>query len=92
MHISDVLAKFSEAEIKDGIFTGPEIRELLKNGEFKKKTVQEKATWECLEEVTKMFLRNTKNPNQKEIVTTIVNKSKKLESFSEEQGKKCSKT
>ena len=36
MHIFEILPKLSEAKIKEGVFTGPDIRELLKNEEFER--------------------------------------------------------
>ena len=56
MHIFEILPKLSEAKIKEGVFTGPDIRELLKNEEFEKlMTDKEKAAWQSFREVSKNF-------------------------------------
>lgn len=74
MHIFQVLPSLSEAKINEGIFTGPQIRELLKNKEFERlMTDKEKAAWQSFREVTKNFFGNNKDPDYKNIVSRMLN-------------------
>ena len=69
IHIFEILPSLSEAKINEGVFTGPQIRELLKNEQFEKlMTDKEKAAWKSFREVTKKCLGNNKDPDYKNIV------------------------
>lgn len=63
----------SEAKIKEGIFVGPQIRELLKDDNFKSQlsSAQVRA-WEAFESVCHNFLGNKKADNYKEIVDELL--------------------
>jgi len=73
MYIFKKFPKLSDAKIREGIFDGPQIRELLKDKEFeKRKTKVESVAWRSFREVTRKFLENTKDPNYVSIVENIV--------------------
>jgi len=74
-----VLPHLSDAKIKEGIFTGPDIRKLLKNDEFERRmNDKEKAAWRSFREVTKKFLGNNKDLDYKNIVAEMVNNFKEV--------------
>jgi len=78
-YIFQVLPHLSDAKIKEGIFTGPDIRKLLKDDEFEKRmNDKEKAAWRSFREMTKKFLGNNKDPDYKNIVAEMVNNFKKV--------------
>lgn len=79
MHIFEILPSLSEAKINEGVFTGPQIRELLKNEEFERlMTDKEKAAWQSFREVTKKFLGNNKDPDYKNIVSQMLTNFEKV--------------
>ncbi|GBN78957.1 hypothetical protein AVEN_85549-1 [Araneus ventricosus] len=56
--------KVSEAKIKEGIFVGPQIRQLMKDPVFESKlTKKEAAAWTAFKELEKNFLGNHKEGN-----------------------------
>ncbi|GBL74574.1 hypothetical protein AVEN_235486-1 [Araneus ventricosus] len=56
--------KVSEAKIKEGIFVGPQIRQLMKDPVFESKlTKKEAAAWTSFKELVKNFLGNHKAKN-----------------------------
>ncbi|GBN55524.1 hypothetical protein AVEN_41000-1 [Araneus ventricosus] len=63
----------SEAKLKEGVFMGPDIREIRKdeNIETKMETNERKA-WESFKLVITSFLGNKKDPNYKSIVEEII--------------------
>ena len=79
MHIFEILPSLSEAKINESVFTGPQIRELLKNEQFEKlMTDKEKAAWKSFREVTKKFLGNNKDPDYKNIVSNMLTNFKEV--------------
>lgn len=73
MYIFQIFPNLSEAKIRGGIFTGPDVRKLLKDDDFEKKmTSKEKVAWQSFREVTKKFLGNNKDPDYVNIVTKMV--------------------
>lgn len=74
--------KFScstEAKLRAGIFTGPQIRELLKDDEFDKSlSVLELQAWKGLTAVIQQFLGINRAPNYKQLVADILDAFQKL--------------
>ena len=65
--------KLSEAKIKEGIFVGPQIRELLRDEQFDSVICgREKAAWNALRLVVKNFLGNFKAENYRELVDNLL--------------------
>lgn len=69
----------STAKLKEGVFTGPDIRKLCKDGNFEKEMeVAEKEAWVAFKDVVTKFLGNKKDPNFKSIVETMLQKYQNL--------------
>ena len=62
----------SEAKLKEGIFTGPQIRDLIKDDFFDKFLEDiEKAAWDSFKFVVKGFLGNRRAQNYEELVNNL---------------------
>ncbi|XP_050322654.1 uncharacterized protein LOC126754589 isoform X2 [Bactrocera neohumeralis] len=65
--------KLSEAKIKEGIFVGPQIRQLMKDKSFEKKlNDQEKLAWKCFVNVVQNILGNHKAENYKDLINELM--------------------
>ncbi|GBM92845.1 hypothetical protein AVEN_72429-1 [Araneus ventricosus] len=65
--------KVSEAKIKEGIFVGPQIRQLMKSPVFERKLIKkEAAAWTSFKELAKNFLGNHKAENYRQIVNNLL--------------------
>lgn len=65
--------KLSEAKLKEGVFTGPDIRKLLTDPSFvETMNEKEKEAWVSFKDVVRKFLGNTKDPNYKTIVQRML--------------------
>ncbi|UYV67228.1 hypothetical protein LAZ67_4004435 [Cordylochernes scorpioides] len=63
----------SEAKIKEGIFVGPQIRELQKDGNFQNSLNEvEAAVWNSFRNVCKNFLGSVKVENYRDIVNDLL--------------------
>ena len=63
MHIFEIPPYLSEAKIREGILTGPQIRDLLRNETFERKmNITEKAAWKSFREVVTKFLSKKSTP------------------------------
>jgi len=63
----------SEAKLKEGVFVGPEIRELMLDDEFKQKLKPvESAAWEAFVQVVENFLGNYRSDNYAELVENML--------------------
>lgn len=63
----------STAKINEGVFVGPQIRELIRDDEFLSLLHgKEKAAWTAFVSVTSNFLGNNKAPNYKEVVEKLL--------------------
>lgn len=72
-HLAQAFPRLSEAKIKEGVFTGPDIRRLMKDQDFISKMKEhEKATWESFRRVTEQFLGNRKSPDYVNIVQVMM--------------------
>ena len=66
-------------KLKDGIFVGPQIRQLMRDGEFgKAMTPVEKKSCIELKNVLNGFLGNTKSPNFKTLVSNMLQSFRNL--------------
>jgi hypothetical protein len=65
--------RLSDAKIKEGIFVGPQIRELIKDEQCEEQLNEVgKAAWQALKNVMKSFLGNQKAENYQEIVSDLL--------------------
>ena len=63
-HLSTVFPGFSAAKLKEGIFVGPQIREVLKDTVFEELlNLKELRAWEAFKSVCCGFLGNTRVPD-----------------------------
>jgi len=59
----------SDAKIKEGIFIGPQIRELMQDKQFDEDLNEtERNAWLCFKRICKDFLGNHKAPNYQDVV------------------------
>lgn len=73
LHLGTVFPGLSEAKIKEGVFTGPDIRKLMKSTEFElKMTDIEKNAWQSFRSVINNFLGNHKSDDYVNIVQTLL--------------------
>jgi hypothetical protein len=73
MYLKHKCPRLSDAKIKEGIFVGPQIKELIKDEQFEEQLNEVgKASWQAVKNVTKSFLRNHKAENYHEIVSDIL--------------------
>ncbi|UYV67823.1 hypothetical protein LAZ67_5002148 [Cordylochernes scorpioides] len=67
------LSRISEAKIKEGIFVGPQIRELQQDGNFQNSLNEvEAAAWNSFRNVCKNFLGSVKVENYRDIVNDLL--------------------
>jgi hypothetical protein len=67
------IPKISEAEMKDGIFVGPQIKQLFEDHDFSTKLkATERRAWEASENVCGTFLGNEKAENYSDIVQDLI--------------------
>jgi hypothetical protein len=71
--------RLSETKLKEGIFTGPQIRYLIKD-EYFDKLLQgdKKAAWDSFKLVVKGFLGNRRAQNYEELVNNLLHSYQKL--------------
>jgi len=71
--------RLSEAKLKEGIFIGPQIRDLIKD-EYFDKLLQgdEKAAWNSFKFVVKGFLGNKRAQKYEELVNKLLQSYQKL--------------
>ena len=63
-HLSTVFPDLSAAKLKEGIFVGPQIREVLKDTDFEELlNLKELRAWEAFKSVCSGFLGNTRVPD-----------------------------
>ena len=63
-NLSTVFPGLSAAKLKEGIFVGPQIREVLKDNDFEELlNLKELRAWEAFKSVCCGFLRNTRVPD-----------------------------
>jgi hypothetical protein len=73
VYLKRKFAMLSDAKIIEGIFVGPQIRELIKDEQFEEQLNEiGNAAWQAFENVTKSFLGNHKAENCHETVSDIL--------------------
>ena len=78
-YLRNKFPKISDAKVKEGIFIGPQMRQLIKNPAFDEVLKeQEKETWEALKEVICGFLGNKRDDNYIQLVTVLLQKYHQL--------------
>ena len=72
-HLHEKFPKLSDAKLREGIFVGPQITQLLHDVSFEAKlSQQEQAAWLSFKSVVKNFLGNHRANNYKEIVERML--------------------
>lgn len=73
LYLKEKFPKISDAKIKEGIFVGPQIRELIKDEQFEEKlNVLEKSAWQCFKTVVANFLGNHKSDNYRDLIDELL--------------------
>ncbi|UYV82275.1 hypothetical protein LAZ67_21001540 [Cordylochernes scorpioides] len=72
-YLKQKISSISEAKIKEGIFVGPQIRELQQDGNFQISSNEvEAAAWNSFRNVCKNFLGSVKVENYRDIVNDLL--------------------
>lgn len=72
-NLFEVFPMISKAKIQEGVFDGPQIRQLMGNKKFEDEMDRlEKKAWRSFIEVCTKFLGNNRDPNYKTIVQNMV--------------------
>ena len=72
-HLSTVFAGLSAAKLKEGIFVGPQIREVLKDIDFEELlNLKELRAWEAFKSVCCGFLGNTRIPDYQACIEKLL--------------------
>ncbi|UYV72558.1 hypothetical protein LAZ67_9003697 [Cordylochernes scorpioides] len=72
-YLKQKCSSISDAKIKEGIFVGPQIRELLQDGNFQNSLNEvEAAAWNSFRNVFKNFLGSVKVENYRDIVNDLL--------------------
>jgi hypothetical protein len=73
MYLKHKFPRLSDAKIKEGIFVGPQIRELINDEQFETQLNEVgKSAWQAFKNVMNSFLGNHKAENYHEIVNDIL--------------------
>ncbi|UYV63735.1 hypothetical protein LAZ67_2005461 [Cordylochernes scorpioides] len=73
VYLKQKISSISEAKIKEGIFVGPQIRELQQDGNFQNSLNEvEAAAWNSFRNVCKNFLGSVKVENYRDIVKDLL--------------------
>jgi hypothetical protein len=73
MYLEHKFPRLSDAKMKEGIFVGPHIRELIKGEQFEEQLNEVgKAAWQAFKNVMTSFLGNHKAENYHEIVSDLL--------------------
>ena len=68
-----MFARLSEAKVKGGIFTGPQIRQMLSSKDLEDKmTVLERDSWQSFCNVVHSFLEKNNAENHEDSVQTLL--------------------
>ncbi|UYV77467.1 hypothetical protein LAZ67_15001120 [Cordylochernes scorpioides] len=72
-YLKQKCSSISDAKIKEGLFVGPQIRELLQDGNFQNSLNEvEAAAWNSFRKVCKNFLGSVKVENYRDIVNDLL--------------------
>ena len=78
-YLRDKFPRLSDAKVKEGIFVGPQIRQLVKDPAFDRVLEgKEKEAWEALKGVIHGFLGNKRDDNYTQLVTVLLEKYHQL--------------
>ena len=78
-HICNKFHVLSQAKLKEGIFVGPQINQLLKDEDFDHTlSGTEKVAWNAFRDVAHNFLGNRKAPNYIELVEYMIDSHKSM--------------
>lgn len=81
-HLKEEFPELSESKITAGVFTGPQIRKLMKSEEFPNLLLQESeechAAWNSFKAVVTGFLGNNRDDNYEQIVRTMIKNFNKM--------------
>jgi hypothetical protein len=78
-YLAEKFPRLSEAKIKEGVFVGPQIRELFKDDRFDNMLQgNEKNAWDAFRLVSTNFLGNVRAENYKELVDNMLSMYQKL--------------
>ena len=78
-YLLEKFPRLGEAKLKEGIFIGPQIRDIIKDEYFDKLLQRdEKAAWDSLKVVVKVFLGNRTAQNYEELVNNRLQSYQKL--------------
>ena len=73
VYLNRKFLRMTEANIKEGVLIGPQIRQLLQDSEFDQALFgKEKLAWKAFELVETKFLGNTKADNYMELVSNLL--------------------
>ena len=73
LYLQGKFPRISDAKMKDGIFIGPQIRELMKDQDFERRLNEsEKAAWRSFHKVVKNFLGNKKAENYEDTISELI--------------------
>ena len=78
-HLSTVFPDLSAAKLKEGIFVGPQIREVLKDTDFEELlNLKELRAWEAFKPVCSGFLGNTHVPDYQACIEKLLKSYKDI--------------
>lgn len=78
-YLRDKFPRMSDAKVKEGVFVGPQIRDIFRDEQFDRLiTGDEQCAWNAFRLVANNFLGNTKADNYKEIVEDLLVAYQKL--------------
>jgi hypothetical protein len=73
LYLQRKFPRISNAKIKEGIFIGPQIAELMKDQDFERSLNEsEKAAWRSFQKVVKIFLGNKKAKNYEDMISELI--------------------
>ena len=73
-YLTDKFPRLSSAKVKEGVFVGPQIRELKRDPNFEEcLSEKEKKAWTCFQNETDNFLGKYRSPDYKTTVKELLN-------------------
>ena len=73
LYLKEKFPTISDAKIKEGVFVGPQIRELIKDKIFEERLNDtEKPAWKCFVNVVQNFLGNYRADNYKDLINELL--------------------
>ena len=79
LYLRQTFSLLSDAKIREGVFTGPDIRSVLRDEVFERINMgDEQRTWHAFREVVTGFLGNRRADNYKDLVEELLSSYQKL--------------